>query len=641
MADKELNINIRTLADTNGVDQTAEALEAIKIATEENTEVTKANTKEREKNAIATKKQSNALTMLGKKGEQAGDSIAKGSKKGADGVKNMGRGALQVAYFFDDLQYGLRGIMNNIPQVILGFGGGAGLAGVITMAIQAASFLYTILDKTVDKGQDAAKKAAEMIEAEKERIKKLAEEVANLRMDESNTAMLERELSAIRAITEERKAEAEALEYAFQYRKRLIDLESGIADDEAEIARLKVEEDFAEGKYGTGKDAERTRQRLLLGIEVDSNARRRAKEEEKIEIDASSAFSKRIDANRRLRESKEALKDNIDEDILNEKDRKKIEVDINDESKVLLDVVFNLIKQARDQAIDNGALRYKRLSDKDIFNNIKQWEGGGGMSNKLVSALFENYEKNDVSSVKSRRDKILELQDKISISDTALENKGFNLGDGSSGEKGYEAAYKKYWETITALREEYTKAGQKLCEAEETDIEVNQRLSELKQKHASEKEVDLQRLKTQEAKEKRQIKDEEEKRLEQEQKKKQQGGKKSENNQLKSLVDGIFLDTGSSSPQQAVAIKKAINETKKDVQDALANDGKVDSVELTELIKILSAKLQENGIASQNSINLLCSQFSEIIKNINNQTKSYKELERRVLNSNRREKNKR
>lgn len=77
------------------------------------------------------------------------------------------------------------------------------------------------------------------------------------------------------------------------------------------------------------------------------------------------------------------------------------------------------------------------------------------------------------------------------------------------------------------------------------------------------------------------------------------------------------------------------------MQDALANDGKVDSVELTELIKILSAKLQENGIASQNSINLLCSQFSEIIKNINNQTKSYKELERRVLNSNRREKNKR
>lgn len=32
MADKELNINIRTLADTNGVDQTAEALERVKVA---------------------------------------------------------------------------------------------------------------------------------------------------------------------------------------------------------------------------------------------------------------------------------------------------------------------------------------------------------------------------------------------------------------------------------------------------------------------------------------------------------------------------------------------------------------------------------------------------------------------------------
>ena len=38
------------------------------------------------------------------------------------------RQALQAAYFFDDLQYGIRGIMNNIPGLVMGFGGGAGLA---------------------------------------------------------------------------------------------------------------------------------------------------------------------------------------------------------------------------------------------------------------------------------------------------------------------------------------------------------------------------------------------------------------------------------------------------------------------------------------------------------------------------------
>ncbi len=47
--------------------------------------------------------------------------------------RGMGDGILQTAYAVDDLQYGLRGIMNNIPGLVMSLGGGAGLAGVLAI----------------------------------------------------------------------------------------------------------------------------------------------------------------------------------------------------------------------------------------------------------------------------------------------------------------------------------------------------------------------------------------------------------------------------------------------------------------------------------------------------------------------------
>lgn len=47
------------------------------------------------------------------------------------------RGFLQLSYAIDDMQYGFRSIVNNIPLIITQFGGGAGLAGVAAIAAVA------------------------------------------------------------------------------------------------------------------------------------------------------------------------------------------------------------------------------------------------------------------------------------------------------------------------------------------------------------------------------------------------------------------------------------------------------------------------------------------------------------------------
>lgn len=65
--------------------------------------------------------------------------------------QNIGRGALQASYFIDDLQYGLKAVVNNIPQLVLAIGGGAGLAGVLGIAAVAVNVLANHWDDLMAK----------------------------------------------------------------------------------------------------------------------------------------------------------------------------------------------------------------------------------------------------------------------------------------------------------------------------------------------------------------------------------------------------------------------------------------------------------------------------------------------------------
>ena len=85
------------------------------------------------------------------------DQLDKGSQKATKSIKNMGQGMLQVAYFMDDVQYGIKGILNNIPGLVIGFGGGAGLAGAMSLAVLAGAKLYEWIGKTEDKSRISPK----------------------------------------------------------------------------------------------------------------------------------------------------------------------------------------------------------------------------------------------------------------------------------------------------------------------------------------------------------------------------------------------------------------------------------------------------------------------------------------------------
>lgn len=294
------------------------------------------------------------------------------------------------------------------------------------------------------------------------------------------------------------------------YRKELIALESGINDDEAEIARLKVEEDFANGKLGEGAEAERRRARLLEGIELDSRARRRNEREESAKLDVSDAVNKRIDAARTAREAQESLQNakSNSYDIMSLEERRASEVSLSEMRKSLINDLYGALKSYRDKERDSGALRYRNVSDKSIYDTANEFVNGEEISNKLVYALLDKYRPSDAES---RRAKIFDIQGNIERSDISLQDKGFNLGDMTFGDGGYLNAYKSYAETVETLEKEYEESEKSLISAKNDEEIATRKLSDVKRKNASEAAVDIQRGRTSQAQERRQIREETEK----------------------------------------------------------------------------------------------------------------------------------
>lgn len=86
----------------------------------------------------------------------------------AGGTRNLGQSALEVSRGVEDLQYGLNGVLNNIPSLVAALGGGAGLAGVISLAAVAGFQLW----KAFSSG---SKDATDQVNDFKEAINKASE----------------------------------------------------------------------------------------------------------------------------------------------------------------------------------------------------------------------------------------------------------------------------------------------------------------------------------------------------------------------------------------------------------------------------------------------------------------------------------
>lgn len=179
-------------------------------------------------------------------------SASAGSQKATRSIKNMGQGALQAAYFFDDLQYGIRGIMNNIPGLVMGFGGGAGLAGAISIATLAGAKLYEWMGKTEDKSADLAKKmkeqSKEIAESYRKSLRASYQALQEFNQQERTKTVNKEYQNYVKGITREFEYQTEELEKQIRLRREEAARKKGIDTRQAELERVNLENDYQQGR---------------------------------------------------------------------------------------------------------------------------------------------------------------------------------------------------------------------------------------------------------------------------------------------------------------------------------------------------------------------------------------------------------
>lgn len=150
------------------------------------------------------------------------------------GATNAGMGMLFLAQGIDDAQYGFRSIVNNIAPLVMALGGGAGLAGVLTIAAVG----FNLLGKAASDALDAVSGDAERLQMI---LNNTAREENNKRIRAENA-----EARKLQGETEERIREG--LEKSEDMRRA-----NAAADLEYKLKALELEEQIAQAKL-TGAD---------------------------------------------------------------------------------------------------------------------------------------------------------------------------------------------------------------------------------------------------------------------------------------------------------------------------------------------------------------------------------------------------
>lgn len=426
------------------------------------------------------------IDSLNKSTEQ----LDKDSQQATRSVKNMGQGMLQVAYFMDDVQYGIKGILNNIPGLVMGFGGGAGLAGAVSIAVLAGAKLYEWMGNTEAKSKELAK----AIEQQNEAIKESQEIVASF----NNEAALKTSNDLTAKIAGNRKEEAQALKESVREQQRLLDLQSKILDNQDQADLLKLETDYYSGAFG---DPESFSARLFFegkqeDIRLRARARHRQEQEESARINVSNAERDLASKTEATNRNSERLGGLQDQNILSYQEREKLNGEILNAEKQIFDNLLSIAKTTRNSAELTG------ISDDDLQGWIKQLIENGGNTSVLKNTFFQEVSAHnsnvfrtapklmeDVLSIGNGRvqlDRLNALRNQRTASDNALVDAGYDV----STDDALREAYKNRDKAVEQAQESLKKAIEDQTEAEKSLTTSTQQLEEVRKINASEEKID-------------------------------------------------------------------------------------------------------------------------------------------------------
>lgn len=98
-------------------------------------------------------------------------------------TRNLGQAGLEASRAIEDLQYGIGGVVNNIPSLVMALGGGAGLTAAISLAAVGVNQLYKQFSAMPDATAAAATAAKTHMQSVVESVAEANDELNRLLVD--------------------------------------------------------------------------------------------------------------------------------------------------------------------------------------------------------------------------------------------------------------------------------------------------------------------------------------------------------------------------------------------------------------------------------------------------------------------------
>lgn len=277
MADKEIRININTKADGRGTEKAKRELDKLNQSIDQSTrasqkkaqadDITEDKIEDVEISAARLRRELDKATGLDprvrKTVEGLADSMERAEAQGArftasqvqqrKATGNSGLAVLELSRGIEDLQYGVYGVLNNIPQLLLHLGVTAGLAGVVSLAAVGISQLVTHLSEADEEIEGLSENMDDFNDRLREFHKELAE--AGFEAYAQKLDLLDEKYDR-----ENRKLKDNV---SLLDLKRKAELDLAAAQDNLELAQIAARERSDPNYSGTKDRAEISRRQLL------------------------------------------------------------------------------------------------------------------------------------------------------------------------------------------------------------------------------------------------------------------------------------------------------------------------------------------------------------------------------------------
>lgn len=492
--------------------------------------------------------------------------------------------------------------------------------------------ITALIDHFKAKSDELDRQAEQATERMKKRAKDAADAIKksySLMMDDNRNdrtnAINKGFEDFVKGITTQYRLQTQEIERQIQLRREEAARQKGIDTQDAELARVKLDNDFEDGKI---TKRQRDYGMMMINQNLDDKIRR-------LELEVSQREF--MDHGRQLDDAVQNRDSLQDKDF----DMKFIQGQMPSLQEVR--GLFNQQQKAQER-IDASNRELKKVQEEIDKSEKKSSVAGSGLAKARQKEELEELRKKE-QRILSARDaaqsegnaatvRIDELRDLFRQSGVNFEPSYQKGTDVNSRAGEYQKALEdqntnaaEIAKNLAAAREEAGRIGDIMANYVNSIVDQERGLRTQDRINAGNVSLFNKKEDKREKKEAEKEQKKLEKERERELKKLQQEQKREADKAIKTFVEGLTINAGkSATPRQAAIAHKALDAVRGNIE-AAAKDGVLDTSEIDEIGKLYTAKLEELGLATERAIKGLAEQLKQGLGGFNSYIQRIDSLE--------------